>query len=292
MIDVSCNLCRKNDYTVLFGPGVAQSNQIVKCNHCGLMYANPRESDADQDKFKEYDPNWTLQHSDQRFDKESLQIRDYRKTRDFLRKIFPYRGKLIEIGSGFGYLLNFLKQDGWDVMGLEPLKGCCQFSESEFGIKAIPKIIEEAALDENSVDVVLMMHVIEHVPDPFGTFKEVYRVLRPGGYFILETPRYDTLMFKLLGKRERSLSCDGHIYFFTSDTLKNMATNAGFKVQINDYVGRSLTLERLVWNIGVISKSDSVKQALKWISTKLRFKKIWLKLNMRDMQRMYLRKQA
>jgi hypothetical protein len=71
-----------------------------------------------------------------------------------------------------------------------------------------------------------------------------------------------------------------------------MATNAGFMVQKNDYVGRSLTLERLVWNVGVISKSDSVKQALKWISTKLRFKKIWLKLNMRDMQRMYLRKPA
>jgi len=290
MTDVSCNLCNKNDYTILFGPGVAQINQIVKCNHCGLMYANPRAIEVDQDKFKKYDPNWTLQHSEQRFDKESLQIRDYRKTREFLKKFFPNRGKLIELGSGFGYLLNFFKQDGWDVMGVEPLRGCCQFAESEFEIKTIPKTIEEAALDENSVDVVLMMHVIEHVPDPYGTFKEVYRILKPGGYFILETPRYDTLTFKLLGKRERSISCDGHIYFFTADTFKKMATNAGFKVHDNDYVGRSLTLERLVWNIGVISKNDSVKQTLKWISTKLRFKKIWLKLNMRDMQRMYLRK--
>jgi len=256
------------------------------------MYANPRAQDVDQDKFKTYDPNWTLQHSEQRFDKESLQIRDYRKTREFLKKSFPDRGKLIEIGSGFGYLLNYFKQDGSDVMGLEPLLGGCQFTKTEFGINAIPKIIEEAALDENSVDVVIMMHVIEHVPDPFGTFKEVYRILKPGGYFILETPRYDTLMFMLLGKRERSISCDGHIYFFTAETFKKMATNAGFMVQKNDYVGRSLTLDRLIWNVGVISKSDPVKKVLKWISTKLRFKNIWLKLNMRDMQRIYLRKPA
>ncbi len=292
MTDVSCNLCNKNDYTVIFGPGVAQINQIVKCNHCGLMYASPRARDVDQDMIKEYDPNWTLQHSEQRFDKESLQIRDYQKTREFLKKSFPDRGKLIEIGSGFGHLLNYFKQDGWDVMGVEPLRGGCQFSESEFGIKAIPKTLEEAALDENSVDVVLMMHVIEHVPDPFGTFKEIYRILKPGGFFVLETPRYDTLMFKLLGKRERSISCDGHIYFFTTNTLKRMATNAAFKEQKVDYVGRSLTLDRLIWNVGVISKSDLVKQILKWISTKLRFNKIWLNINVRDMQRMYLRKPA
>ena len=292
MTEVLCNLCNKNDYTIIFRPGIAQINQIVKCNHCGLMYANPRTQDVDQDKIKEYDPIWTLQHKGQRFDKESLQIRDYQKTRDFIRKSFPKRGKLIEIGSGFGHLLNYFKQDGWDVTGIEPLKGGCQFSESEFGIKAVPKTLEEAALDGNSIDVVLMMHVIEHVPDPFGTFKEVYRVLKPGGLFVLETPRYDTLMFKLLGKRERSVSCDGHIYFFTSDTLRKLATNASFKVQKTHYVGRSLTLDRLVWNVGVISKSDSVKKILKWISTRLRFNKIWLKLNVRDMQRIYLRKSA
>ena len=290
MTDLPCNLCGINDYTILFGPGVAQVNQIVKCNHCGLMYANPRARDVDQVMIKNYDANWTLHHSQHRFEKESLQIRDYRKTQAFLKKSYPNRGKLIEIGSGLGHLLNFFKQDGWDVMGIEPLRGGCQFSESEFGIKAIPKTIEEAALDENSVDVVLMMHVIEHVPEPFSTFKEVYRILKPGGIFILETPRYDTLMFKLLGKRERSLSCDGHLYFFTTHTLKKMATNAAFTVQKVDYVGRSLTLDRLMWNVGVISKSETVKQTLKWISTKLRFNKIWLHLNVRDMQRMYLKK--
>jgi ubiquinone/menaquinone biosynthesis C-methylase UbiE len=31
------------------------------------------------------------------------------------------------------------------------------------------------------------------------TLKEIYRILKPGGIFVMETPRYDTLMFKLLG---------------------------------------------------------------------------------------------
>ena len=65
-----------------------------------------------------------------------------------------------------------------------------------------------------------------------------------------------TLMFKLLGRRERSLNSEGHIYFFTTPTLQNLCKAAGFRLVELDYVGRSLTLDRLMWNMGVISKSE------------------------------------
>jgi hypothetical protein len=97
-------------------------------------------------------------------------------------------------------------------------------------------------------------------------------------------------MFKLLGKRERSLSCEGHIYFFTSDTLTQMATKAGFKVLKLDYVGRSLNFERLAYNLGVISKSKGIQQFIQWLSVKLNLKQIWFYLNVKDMQRIYLQK--
>ena len=106
----------------------------------------------------------------------------------------------------------------------------------------------------------------------------------------METPRYDSLMFKLLGKRERSVSCGGHIYFFTSDALERMATNAGFKVLRNDPVGRSMTLDRLTYNLGVISKNKAVQKGLASFSKKVGLNKVAISLNMRDMQRLYLQK--
>jgi hypothetical protein len=66
---------------------------------------------------------------------------------------------------------------------------------------------------------------------------------------VLETPRYDTLMFKLLRHRERSMRCDGHVYFFTTSSLEACVRLAGFSVLKREYVGRSLTLQRLLWNI-------------------------------------------
>jgi len=204
--------------------------------------------------------------------------------------MFPHRGSLVEVGSGLGYLLDFFRQDGWSPFGVEPSAGLCSYAESRFGLRTFAGTLEEAQLPAGSADVITMIHVIEHVPDPLAVLKEIHRVLKPGGCLVMETPRYDSLMFKVLGKRERSLSCDGHIYFFTTTTLEAMARLAGFQVLKNDMVGRSLTLDRLTYNLGVISKSQRVRRGLDSVSKKLGLNKATLSLNMRDMQRLYLQK--
>jgi 2-polyprenyl-3-methyl-5-hydroxy-6-metoxy-1,4-benzoquinol methylase len=287
-------LCGADDYEILFKAGEAQVNQVVQCRHCSLMYANPRSQEADVVLIKQYDPKVVLEKvaaaNKWREEKETLQVRDYRDTRAYLSQLFPQRGSLIEVGSGLGYLLEFFRQDGWSPFGVEPSAGLCSYAESRFGIRTFAGTLEEAQLPEASAEVVTMIHVIEHVPDPLAVLREIHRVLKPGGCLVLETPRYDSLMFRLLGKRERSLSCDGHIYFFTTPTLEAMARSAGFTVLKNDIVGRSLTFARLIYNIGVISKSQRVRRGLDWVSKKLGLNKATLSLNMRDMQRLYLAK--
>lgn len=291
---IACNLCDCKDYSVLFEAGVAQVNQIVKCDGCGLMYANPRQRGVDVDLIREFDPNWVLENSTTknkwRLDKESLQVRDYRDTKRLLSEIFPEKGTLVEIGSGMGYLLNFFREDGWNAVGVDPNAGLCMYARKQLGLTVIAGTLHEANFKSEYADVVAMMHVIEHVPDPMSIFREVYRVLKPGGCFVVETPRYDTLMFKLFGRRERSLSCDGHIYFFTTNTLARMARNAGFNVIRTDYVGRSLTLERLLYNIGVMSKSNKFEQNLAKLSSVLRLHRATVTFNLHDMQRVYLKR--
>lgn len=294
MQPVSCNLCGNEAYTVIFDAGVAQINRIVKCKHCGLLYANPRMSSPDVDLIRDYDPEWVLEHvtttNKWRLEKELLQLRDYRTTKRFLAERFPDRGTLVEIGCGMGYLLNFFAKDGWMTIGVEPNVGLGSYARKEFGLKVIDGTLEEAKFASGSADVATMMHVIEHVPDPTATLAEIYRVLKPGGCFVLETPRYDTLIFKLLGRRERSLSCDGHIYFFTSETLVKVTRKVGFSVIKTDYVGRSLSIERLLYNVGIICKRKTIQKTLQNISDRLQLNRLAITLNFRDMQRMYLEK--
>lgn len=290
---VTCNLCGSDDATTLFEAGVAQISPIVKCRQCGLMYASPRMRPVDQDAIKDYDPDLTRNVADYdptRYGKERLQVRDYADTRADLARLHPGRGALVEIGCGMGFQLEAFHNDGWDVTGIEPDRGFCQFIEDFHKLKALPTILEEAGLSDESVDAVVFLHVIEHVPDPLGTLRKIYDVLKPGGHLVIETPRYDSLMFKLFRHRERSLNCDGHIYFFTTSTLRELCERAGFEPRQCRYVGRSLSVERLAWNLGVMSKSNTVRKTLSRLSDVLKLDSLHLSLNMRDMQRIIVRK--
>lgn len=293
--NVPCNLCGIDDARTLFEAGVAQVNRIVECRSCGLMYSSPRSRRVDQDEIRDYDPAFTRNVADNdptRYDKERLQVRDYADTRAELARLHPNRGSLIEIGCGMGFQLKAFHDDGWDVTGIEPDRGYCEFIADYHQLRALPTILEEANLADESIDVAVFLHVIEHVPDPLGTLRSIHRVLKPGGHLVIETPRYDSLMFRLLGRRERSLNCNGHIYFFTTDSLRRLCEKAGFEIQQTDYVGRSLSLERLAWNLGVMSKNDAIKKGLARLSSAFKLDSMQIRLNMRDMQRIIVRKGA
>lgn len=291
--EVTCNLCGANDPEILFEAGVAQISRIVKCRRCTLMYASPRMKVVDQDAIQDYNPDLTrnaAEYDPTRYDKERLQVRDYADTRAELAQLYPHRGSLLELGCGMGFQLEAFHRDGWDVTGIEPDRGFCEFIADYHGLKALPTILEEAGLPDGSIDVVVFLHVIEHVPDPLGTLQSIYRALKPGGHLVIETPRYDSLMFRIFRHRERSLNCDGHIYFFTTETLRELAEKAGFVPEECKLVGRSLSLERLAWNAGVMSKNEIVQSLLRKLSTVLKLDTKQIHLNARDMQRITVRK--
>jgi len=48
--------------------------------------------------------------------------------------------------------------------------------------------VQKMNFKDNTFDVVICCHVIEHVPDDAGAMKEIYRVLKPGGFAVLQVP--------------------------------------------------------------------------------------------------------
>ena len=291
MRNVNCNLCGADDYTVRFPKGFAQLHRIVRCNRCGLMYANPQEL-VDCERFETEAHPKVFEEAPNRlyFQKQQVQLPDNERVLRVLNGLFPQRGKLFEIGSFFGIFLNRIRADGWDVTGLEPDRGIAEYARATYGLNVVGGLLPNPALPDRAFDAVVMLHVIEHMPDPAENLREIHRILKPGGVLVVETPRFDSLMFKLLGRRERSISnCNGHIYFFTVPLLRQLLEKCGFEVIRVDLVGRTLTLERLCYNLGLVTRSDTLKRWLSSLSVALHLDKFRVHVNARDMQRFYVR---
>lgn len=280
---ICCNCGSKSSSTIASGPIVP----VIRCNECKLMRQGV-ESDSQIKPFTHY-AGGEKRFQRQREDKETIQIRDFLKIIPQLEKLFPQKGKLLEIGCAMGTFLNELKRVGWDVTGIEPETWTCNITRTKYGINAINSTFEDAGIENESFDVVLMLHVIEHLPDPAKGLKEIAKMIKPGGLLVMETPRYDTLTFKLLKGRERSV-ISGHTYYFTRKSIQTITQKAGLEVIRLDSVGRTVTLDRLCFYVAKFINTNCTTKIINLISEMLHFNKIVLHINLCDMMRVYLRK--
>ncbi len=288
---VKCNLCGADDYGVVFPAGYAQLHQIVRCRHCGLMYANPQQQ-VDCEEFlsraaePEYDPEAELHR--QYHQKQLAQLPDNLRALGVLDSLRPHRGRLLEIGSFAGLFLDRIRADGWQVVGLEPDRPVAKYSRAKYGLEIIEGVLPSCSLPAEQFDAVMMLHVIEHMPDPAENLRLVRRLLKPGGVLVVETPRFNSLSFKVLGRRERSIqNCQGHIFFFTEQSLSSLLAKNGFGVLRLEKVGRTLTLDRFLYNVGLVTRSARIQRSLYRLAMALHLDKIRFHVNIRDMQRVF-----
>lgn len=286
--EAECNNCGSAAHAVLYRAGEAQLNQVVRCTDCGLMYAHPRARNLDTYLHGE-DVGAPLTAESPQVKHTADKLPDYRNIIGRLESMLPDKGRLVEVGSYSGCLTDLFRKAGWQVTAIEPDGRAARYARETYGVEVHQGTLDTAELPPGGADAVVMLHVIEHVDDPRQALRTVRASLREGGVFALETPSYDGLSFKLLGRRERSLSCDGHIYFYTVETLTALLRQTGFVVERVEKVGRTMSVGRLLWNLGVISKSKGLQRALDRLSKRLGLERRYLYLNLRDMVRIYAR---
>jgi len=102
--------------------------------------------------------------------------------------------------------------------------------------------IHEIPFEENHFDVVLCNHVLEHVKDDIKAMSEIKRILKPGGWAILQVPFFSPvpdLTFEDNSitdprERERIFGQDDHVRMFGKDYSKRIQ-RSGLKAEENDF---------------------------------------------------------
>ena len=102
--------------------------------------------------------------------------------------------------------------------------------------------IHQIPFGENHFDVVLCNHVLEHVADDIKATSEIHRVLKPGGWAILQVPFFSPvpdLTFEDNSitdprQREKIFGQDDHVRKFGKDYAKRIA-RSGLQPEENDF---------------------------------------------------------
>jgi len=109
------------------------------------------------------------------------------------------RGRLLQVGCGYGLLLDEARRRGYDVEGVEPSAAAADYARGHLGLAVREMAIEEAELDADTYDAILLVDVLEHLDDPLATLDRLLGVLAPSGALVVVTPDPSSLTARLAG---------------------------------------------------------------------------------------------
>jgi SAM-dependent methyltransferase len=152
---------------------------------------------------------------------------------------------IVDIGSNDGSCLKEFKALGYKVLGIDPASAAATMA-NETGIETVndffnERTSEELLMKHGYVDFVTSHNVLAHVEDLKGTFENIHKILKVGGYFcfevgyfrdVLEKGYFDTIYHE-------------HLDYHHASPLVNFLTKIGFsvlEVSTNEVQGGTLRI--------------------------------------------------
>lgn len=143
-------------------------------------------------------------------------------------------GKMLEIGCGDGSFLEAMAGKGWDALGLDISETAVRMARSRRDIRVEAGELGECALADSTFDLVVMRHVLEHIPDPVETLKEIRRVLLPGGLLYMTVPNIASIESRIAGDSWFHLDPPYHLTHFSPASITEALVSAGFReIRVN-----------------------------------------------------------
>lgn len=225
-----CNICRSKKYKVIYK---SFPYNVVSCSNCHLYYLNPRPNKEAVKSFYQSSyfnsglnstgySNYSI--LDNELDLEA-------KKRIKLIKQYVKKGKLLDIGCGYGHFLKHAQEEGYNVMGLDISKEAIKKLRMNYGLLGKVGDVVKSKLTQGNFDVITSWDTVEHFSDPKASFKAIYKLQKTNGFLFLTTPSIDSFDAKVLGKYWYGFKrIPEHLYFFSRKHISIYLEQAGYKV--------------------------------------------------------------
>jgi SAM-dependent methyltransferase len=222
--EVTCPLCESSGGDPIHREG---SFRMVRCPSCRFIYLSPRPTDESLLRF--------YQHY---LPEEASSIESWKRMMEpvfqraaFLLQQHKGKGRLLDVGAGFGFFLQEMRSKGWEVIGVDISQEGMEYGKNVLGVTIQRGPLETVGFPENHFDAVTAFYLIEHIANPMAFLKECHRILKPEGMLLLRYPHTTPIKNFLLffGFVNRLYDLPAHLSDFSPETIQRCLESATFE---------------------------------------------------------------
>jgi len=267
--NVICLVCYKS----IFKPYL---KGLIKCEFCGFVTVDLNIDELDFSKIYEKEYFFGNEYIDYIQDRDVLRS-NFRKR---LKSIMKYKnnGYLVEVGCAYGFFLELAKEY-FEVKGYEICQDAVNFARGLF-LDIECSDFSKANIPKNSVDIVTMWDVIEHLAKPHLYVRQSNYILKQNGLLCITTGDIGSFNAKLRKEKWRMIHPPTHLHYFSKDTLRLLLEKNGFQIVHEEYIGISRSVRQIAYSILMLGKNKYAN--LFNILEKLKLTNLKFSLNLRD----------
>jgi 2-polyprenyl-3-methyl-5-hydroxy-6-metoxy-1,4-benzoquinol methylase len=226
------------------GEIIADINEDIKllnCKKCKFIHQYPLPNKQEREKY--YREKYFQETKKSYFKKGRKQV-EYnkiwytKKEEVFIRNLNSLPKKILDIGTGGGYFLNFLRKRDWKIKGIEPNKLAIKIAKEELDINLFDGKLEDfLEKPHGKFSVVHLSFVLEHIINPIDMIKKIKdELLFKGGIICIEVPNDFNPLQKIamLISGNKWWIAKDHINYFNLKSLSNLLYTQGFQVIKNE----------------------------------------------------------
>jgi len=227
---------------------------------------SPIQVDTTPERASYYDAYWRDRFDPVLFERR---IRTFRK--NYARHLPPASARVVEIGPGYGEMLEFLARSGFDNVSALDDDAALIDALRRRGAKAnlhVGDATEFLRTRSHEFDCVVAMHVLEHFDGAGGLalVRAAFSSLAPGGRLILEVPN----MANFITAPYARWGDYTHRQGYTVESLRALLQDAGFRIRASFGVERSIgTLGQLAGHL-----AQKCTDAIAWLLLKANYPRV------------------